>query len=98
MKRAAFIRNNRNYLLKTIQPNNEFISSLLSFNCVTEEQCYFIQRQCSERKKNSVLLEIMRSLNERNFSNFVKCLRQTNQTEVATIVSKGGGSIYNFND
>src|SRR6218665_2540406 len=94
MKRAAFIRNNRNYLLKTIQPSDEFISSLLSLNCITEEQCYFIKRQCSERKKNSELLESMRSFNERKFSNFVKCLRQTNQAEVARIVSKGGGSLY----
>src|SRR6218665_3029359 len=98
MKRPAFIRNNINYLLKTIQPSKESISSLLSLNCVTEEQCYFIQRQSSERKKDSELLEIVRSFNATMFSNFVKCLRQTNQTEVARIVSKGGGSIYLFND
>jgi len=98
MKGAAFIRNNRNYLLKTIQPNNQFISSLLSLNCVTEEQRDFIQRQRSKGKKNSVLLEIMRSFNKTFFSNFVKCLRQTNQTELARMVSKGGGLLYIFND
>src|SRR6218665_1938687 len=98
MKRSEFIRNNRNYLLKTIQPNNEFISSLLSLNCVTAEQCYFIQRQSSKRDKNAELLKIMRSLNERQFSNFVKCLQQTNQMEVARIISKGGGSVHVFND
>src|SRR6218665_1256360 len=97
MKRAAFIRNNRNYLLKTIQPNNEFISSLLSLNCVTEKQRDFIERQSSVRDKNAELLEIMRSYNLTQFSNLIKCLRQTNQTEVARIVSAGGGSIYIFN-
>src|SRR6218665_1443701 len=96
MKRAAIIRNNSNYLLKTIQPSDQFISSLFSFNCVTEEQCYFIQRQRSKRDKNAEHLEIMRSLNETKFSKFVKYLRQTNQTDVARIVLKGGGSIYIF--
>src|SRR6218665_1585083 len=98
MKRSAVIRNNINYLLKTIQPNNELISSLLSLNCVTEEQRDFIQRQSSKRDKNAELLEIVRPLNETMFSNFVKSLRQTNQTDVARIVSTGGGSIYIFND
>src|SRR6218665_1029560 len=94
VKSSAIIKNNRNYLLKTIQPNNEFISSLFSLNCVTGEQCYFIQRQRSERKKNWVLLEIMKSLNETKFSNLVNCLRQTNQTDVAKILSTGGGALY----
>src|SRR6218665_1382779 len=98
MKRTAMIRNNINYLLKTIQPSDEFISSLLSLNCVTEEQRDFIQRQSSVRDKNAELSEVMRSFNATMFSNFVKCLRQTNQTELARIVSKGGGSIYLFND
>ena len=91
MKRSAIARNNRNYLLENIQPHDEFISSLLSHNCLTEEQSHFIHRQRSEREKNAELLKIMRSVDETKFSTFVRCLRQTNQTYVARIVANGGG-------
>lgn len=92
-KRSAIIRNNRNYLLKTIQSNEELISSLLSLNCITKEQSHFILRQRSKRNKNAELLKIVRSFDETKFKKFVKCLRQTNQTEVARVVESGGGSL-----
>ena len=90
-KRSAIIRNNRNYLLENIQPNDELIASLLSLNCITEEQSHFIQRQRSTQDKNAELLFVIESFDETKFSNFVKCLRQTNQKTVARIIENGGG-------
>ena len=96
MKRSAIIRNNRNYLLNNIQWNDELISTLLSRNCVTEEQSHFIQRQSSNRDKNAELLKIIRSFNETKLSSVIKCFRQTNQMEVGRILTNGGGSLYFF--
>jgi len=92
MKRSAIIRNNRNYLLKTIEPNDELIDSLIYLNCVTEEQRNFILKQCSNRNKNAELLRLVRSFDDTKFTKFVKCLRQTKQKTVARIVENGGGS------
>src|SRR5688572_30317910 len=90
-KRYAIIRDNRNYLLENIQPNDELIASLLSLNCITEEQSHFIQRQRLERDKNDELLYSVTPFEEEKWSHFVKCLRQTNQKTVARIIEKGGG-------
>ena len=90
-KRYAIIRNNRNYLLENIQPNDELIASLLSLNCITEEQSHFIQRQRSTQDKNAELLYVIETFDETKFSNFVKCLRKTNQKTVARIIENGGG-------
>ena len=53
-RRSAIIRNNRNALLSNIQPNEEFIDSLLFLNCLTYmyEQSHFIERQRLNRDKN----------------------------------------------
>ena len=90
-KRSAIIRNNRNYLLENIQPDDELIDSLFSLNCITEEQSHFIQRQHSNRCKNAELLYFMRFFDETKSSNFVKCLRQNNHKTVARIIENGGG-------
>lgn len=63
----------------------------MSHNCITEEQSQFIQRQRAKRYKNEKILFVMESLDERSFSKFLKCLRQTNQKTVAKIVDDGGG-------
>src|SRR5688572_33025325 len=88
---SAIIRNNRSYLLENIQPNDELIASLLSLNCITEEQSHFIQRQRSTQDKNAELLYVMTSFDEKKFSNLFKCLRRTNQKTVARIMENGGG-------
>src|SRR6218665_1014547 len=90
-RRSAIIRNNRSYLLSNIQPNEEFIDSLLLLNCLTYEQSHFIERQRFNRDKNDELLHIIRSFDETKFLNFVKCLRQTNQKTVARIMDNRGG-------
>ena len=90
-KRHAIIRNNRNYLENNIQPNDELLASLLSLNCITDEQSQFIQRQRSTRDKNYKLLCIMQSLGDTKFSTFDNCLRRTNQRAVAKIIENGGG-------
>lgn len=90
-KRSAIIRSNRSYLLETVQPNDEFIDSLFSFKCITEEQRKNIQRQHRVTDKNAELFHAVGSFDDSKFSTFVKCLRQTNQTEVARIVRNGGG-------
>src|SRR6218665_968951 len=95
-KRPSIIRNNRNYLLENIHPNDEFITSLVSLNCITEEQSHLIQRQRLQRDKNDELLHIMRSFDDIQFSNVVKCLRQTNQRTVAKIIDNGGGVMFNL--
>src|SRR6218665_12001 len=87
----AIIRNNKKYLVDTIQPDDELIASLLSLNCITEEQSHFIHRQSSTRDKNKELLKIMRCFDQRKFSNCIKCLRHTNQQKVARIIENGGG-------
>src|SRR6218665_376974 len=91
---SAITRNNRKYLLRKIQPTDELIDSLMSLNCLTEEQSNFILKQCSNRNKNAELMRIVRSFNDKKFSHFVQCLRQTNQRTVAKIVENGGGSEY----
>ena len=95
-KRYAIIRDNRNYLLENIEPNDELIASLLSLNCITDEQSRFIQRQRSNRETNAELLYIMKSFDQIKFSNVIKCLRQTNQKTVARIIENGGGLSTNF--
>ena len=95
-KRSSIIRNNRNYLLENIQPNDELIASLLSLNCITEEQSHFIQRLHSTQDKNAELLYVIKPFDETKFSNFAKCLRQTNQKTVARIIENGGGITKNF--
>lgn len=93
-KRSAIIRNNRNYLIDNIQPNDELIASLLSLNCLSEEQSHFIQRQRLSREKNAELLYVIKSFDEIHFANFVKCLRRTNQETVTRILENGGGLKY----
>lgn len=90
-KRSTILRNNRNYLLDNIQLNNNLTALLLSFNCLAEKQRRFFQRQTSNRNKNNELLCAMRTFDENSFSNFVKCLRQTNQMNAARIMENGGG-------
>jgi|SRR6218665_111454 len=85
------IGNNLQYLLENIRPNNEFIASLLSLNCVTEEQSCFIRRQRSHRNKNTELLHVVRSFDKTKSSNLVRCLRRTSQEIVAKIFEYGGG-------
>ena len=89
--RHAILRNNRKYLENNIQSNDELISSLLSQNCITNEQSHFIQSQCSERDKNYELLHVVESFDETKFSTFVTSLRRTNQRTVAKIIENGGG-------
>ena len=95
-KRYTIIRNNRKYLENNIQPKDELISSLLSLNCITEEQSHFIQSQRSTRDKNYKLLYIMDSCDETKFSTFVNCLRRKNQMTVAKIIENGGGIKFKF--
>ena len=90
-RRSAIIRNNRSYLLSNIQPNDEFIDSLLFLNCLTHEQSHFIERQRLNRDKNEEVMYFVRSFDDTKFVNFVKCLRQTNQKTVARIMDNGGG-------
>src|SRR6218665_2742531 len=97
--RHTIIRNNINYLLENIKPNDELISSLLFLNCVSGDQSHFIQRHrlISEsstgttRNKNYELLYVVESFDETNYSNFVHCLRHANQRTVASIIENGGG-------
>lgn len=85
------IRNNLQYLLETIRLSDEFIASLLSLNCITEEQSYIIRRRCSNKKTNAELLHVVRSFNDAKSLNLVRCLRRTRQAIPAKIVENGGG-------
>src|SRR6218665_1189910 len=66
-RNAAIIRSNRKYLLRKIQPKDELIDSLMSLNCLTEEQSSFIRKQCSKRNRNAKLLRLSKSFNNTNF-------------------------------
>ena len=90
-RRSAIVRDNRHYLARNIQPSDEFIDSLFSSDCITEKQRHFFQRQLSDYDKNTELSYILSSFDEAKFSNFVKCLKQTNQKTVAKIMENGGG-------
>ena len=79
-KRSAIIRNNRNYLLENIQPNDELIASLLSLNCITEEQSHFIQRQRSNRDKNARTF-VRREIFRRDKVFKFRQMSSTNQSE-----------------
>lgn len=93
-QRRVIIRNNRDYLVDNIQPNDDFFASLLCLSCITQEQRHLIQRRSSTRYKNEKLLYVMESVDERNFSNFIKSFRHTNQKTVETIMENGGGLNY----
>lgn len=95
-RRRAIFRNNKKYILENIHPNDELVASLLSLNCITEEQSQLIQQQRSERDKNDELLYVLESLDETQFLKFVQCLRRNNQKTVAKIIENGGGSKYNM--
>src|SRR6218665_1729206 len=95
-KRSAIIRNNRNYLVDNIQPSDELIASLLSLNCINEEQGHFIHRHSSTRVKKDELLYVMESVDEANFSNVVKCLWHTDHKAMTKIIENGGGLKYTF--
>ena len=95
-KRYAIIRNNRNYLENNFEPNDELLASVLSLNCITEEQCLVIQRQRSTREKNCKLMDVLKSFDETKLSTFVNCLRHTNQRTVAKIIENGGGLTFKF--
>src|SRR6218665_3640284 len=90
-KTSAIIRSNRHYFLANIQPTYEFIRTLLRLNCIKQDESHFILRQQSTLDRNEKLLYFLRSFDETKFSNFVKCLCQTNQKAVARIVDNGGG-------
>lgn len=77
--------------MEYIDADEQLIASLLSLNCITEERSRFIQRQRSKLGKNAELLKAMKNIDETTFSNFAKCLRQTNQKTVAAITENGGG-------
>src|SRR6218665_1471468 len=51
-KRSAITRNNRDYLLENIHFSSTLITSLLSFDCITELQSRFIQRKLSHLNVN----------------------------------------------
>lgn len=93
-KRSAFIRNNRSYLLENIQMSDELVASLLSLDCITEEQNHLIRQQHPNRDKISELLYVTESMDETKFSNFVRSLRRTSQMTVARIIENGGGLEY----
>src|SRR6218665_2668926 len=90
-KISAIIRSNRDYLLANIKLDETLIDSLLSFNGVTEGQSHLLKSLSSNRHKNTELLWAMKYFDVAKFSNFVKCLRQTNQKTVARIIENGGG-------
>jgi len=48
------------------------------------------------REKNEELLYVVKYIDKTEFSNFVKCLRHTNQKTVAKIVENGGGESANL--
>lgn len=77
-----------------MQPSDEFITSLLSLNCLTKEQSHLIQRQRSYREKNLELLYFIKSFDGAKCSNVIKCLRQTKQKTAARIIEDGGGLKY----
>lgn len=93
---SALIRQTRNYLLENIELSDALINSLLTLNCITEEQSQLIQGQRSRKEKNAKLLYCTGSLDQTESSNFVNCFRRNNQRTVASIVENGGGLAYNF--
>jgi len=98
-KNCAIIRNNQTYLMENIIPNDKLIASMLSLNCITQVQSHSIQRQRSIQDKNTELLKVAGSFDQKKFSDFIKCFRQTEQKTVAKIMENGGGlqSISNAN-
>lgn len=95
---SAIIRNNRNYLLENIMMDNSLMSWLLNFNCATKAQIHLIGRQRSMRDKNAKLLYIIKSSDETQSSKLVKCLRKSNQIEVAKVIATGGGSLLTLHE
>src|SRR6218665_1543203 len=90
-KSSAITRNNQIYLMENMIPNYNLIAALLSLNCITQLQSHSIQRQRSIQDKNAELLKVVGSFDKKQFTDFIKCLRQTYQKTVARIMENGGG-------
>jgi hypothetical protein len=82
---AKICRNNSDYFLTNIQPNDQFINALAQLSCITKEESELIQRQSSTQDKSAQLLRIAQTFDDVKYSNFAKCLRQTSQMHVAKI-------------
>src|SRR6218665_968294 len=91
----SVIRHNQKYLVENIQPNGQLIDSLMSLDCLTEQQGRLIKRLRLDRDKNVELLHALRPFDEKKRSKFIRCLRQTNQKTVAQVVGTGGGLHFN---
>ena len=86
--------------MENIQPTVALISRLRYADCLTDTEARLIRRDTHRKGKsqrdskeiNAELLQIVRSFNvEARFSNFTRCLRQSNANVVEKVAQNGGG-------
>lgn len=88
---SSVINMNRNYLLENIEPSDELIASLVSFNCITKEQSDTIQRRRSKQDKNAELLYFLSAFDDTLSSNFTRTIRDNNRQTRARAFKIGDG-------
>lgn len=91
-KRATIIRNNQNFLLEFIEPNDKLIEALVSSACITQHQADSIGKLQRIRDKNEELLQQLRPYESDKYAAFKRCLYETDQHSVARVLENGGGS------
>lgn len=88
----AIIRNNFEFFKEHIRPTN-LILKLGSLKILTDNNKRFIRSLEITKDKNHEILNIIRGSSVKNYYEFIKCLRETEQGLVANVAEKGGGML-----
>jgi hypothetical protein len=92
-KTVEIIRSNHQYFKNTIQAKDELLSQLTSAKCITIEQADAIRKLALPGVKNSELVHMLRSFDDQQLQEFIRCLRKTGQLHASRVLRNGGGIV-----
>lgn len=88
---SAIIRNNEGYLSQNIRKLQIMLEFLHKSGCLTEEQLNNIRCSRPRKQRKQKLAQTTRSFSSVHYSKFIRCLRHTEQHQVADVAANGGG-------
>ena len=95
-KRNTIIRNNRRYLVESMEPSDDLISKMVQLGCLTVTEADFIAGLNFKSEKNQELLNIARCMNFKKHFAFIESLHCCGQLDAARVIEKGGGKYVYF--
>lgn len=95
IRKAEFVRKNRSYLAENMKPKG-LLNRFRSTDCLTDRETRYINAQKQDIDKNYELLNVMRSLNAKQYNGFIYCLLETGQDDVALVVAHGVEDSINY--